>query len=100
MKRFTLQDLKSGHRVENRMGVRYIVLKDSYNGVMLFSTNCYSSAEYDNDLLCISKSYPESDIMKVFTPVRVHETLDLKAEVELVWERPTYTELFDALEVK
>ena len=95
MKRFTLQDLKSGHRVENRMGVRYIVLKDSYNGVMLFSTNCYSSTEYDNDLL---SKYPDTDIIKVFTPVRVHETLDLKAEVELVWQRPTYTELFDELE--
>lgn len=64
MKRFTMQDLKSGHRVENRRGVRYVVLKDSYNGVMLFSDVCYSSAKYDNDLLCTS--YSESDIMKVF----------------------------------
>lgn len=64
---------------------------------MLFSTGCYSSEEYDNDLLSKDSG---GDIMKVFTPVRIHETLDLKAEVELLWERPTYTELFDALEGK
>lgn len=98
MKRFTLQDLKSGHRVENRMGVRYIVLKDSYNGVMLFSDNCYSSAKYDNDLLCINSSCSKSDIMKVFLVDNVAETLNHKAKVTLVWERPTYTELFDVLE--
>lgn len=96
MKRFTLQDLKSGHRVENRMGVRYIVLKDSYNGVMLFSDGCYSSSEYDSDLLCTSHS--DCDIMKVFLVHNVAETLNHKAEVTLMWERPTYTELFDALE--
>lgn len=98
MKRFTLQDLKSGHRVENRMGVRYIVLKDSYNGVMLFSDGCYSGASYDIDLLCTIAAYPESDIMKVFLVDNVAETLNHKAKVTLMWERPTYTELFDALE--
>lgn len=96
MKRFTLQDLKSGHRVENRMGVRYIALKDSYNGVMLFSDGCYSSSKYDNDLLCTS--YPESDIMKVFLVDNVAETLNFKAKVTLMWERPTYSEIFDYIE--
>lgn len=96
MKRFTMQDLKSGHRVENRMGVRYIVLKDAYTNVLLFSTGCYNSTEYNKDLL---NRYPDQDIMKVFSPVHVADTLDLNAKVELIWERPTYTELFDALEV-
>lgn len=96
MKRFTMQDLKSGHRVENRMGVRYIILKDSYNGVLLFSDGCYSSAKYDSDL--ISTSYPENDIMKVFLVNNVAETLNHKAEVTLMWERPTYRELFDYIE--
>lgn len=96
MKRFTMKDLKSGHRVENRMGVRYIILKDSYNDVMLFSDGCYSSAKYDNDLLCTS--YPEGDIMKVFLVNNVAETLNFKAEVTLMWERPTYSEMFDCIE--
>lgn len=96
MKRFTMQDLKSGHRVENRMGVRYIILKDSYNGVLLFSDGCYSNANYNNDLLCTS--HPESDIMKVFIVNDVAETMNHKASVTLMWERPTYTELFDYIE--
>lgn len=98
MKRFTLNDLKSGHRVENRMGVRYVVLKDSYNGIMLFSDGCYSSSKYNNDLLC--DGYPDADIVKVFLVDSVAETLNHKATVTLLWERPTYTELFDALEAK
>lgn len=97
MKRFTLQDLKSGHRVENRMGVRYVVLKDSYNDVLLFSDGCYSSTKYDNDLL--STSFPESDIMKVFLVNSIAETLNHKAEVTLLWQRPSYSEMFDYIEV-
>lgn len=96
MKRFTLEDLKSGHRVENRMGVRYIVLKDSYNDVMLFANGCYCSAKYDNDLL--SLNYSDSDIMKVFFVKSPAETLNYNAGVTLLWERPSYTELFNALE--
>lgn len=98
MKRFTMQDLKSGHRVENQIGVRYIILKNSYNGVMLFSDGCYSSSAYDDDLLC--KGIADCDIMKVFLVDDVAETLNHKAKVSLLWERPTYTELFDALEKK
>lgn len=96
MKRFTKKDLKSGHRVENRIGARYVVLKDSYNDVMLFSDGCYSSAKYDNDLL--STNHPDSDIMKVFLVDNVAETLSFKAKVTLIWERPTYTEMFDCIE--
>lgn len=96
MKRFTIQDLKSGHRVENRMGVRYVVLKDSYNDVMLFSDGCYSSAKYDNDLLSVGS--PENDIIKVFLPECVAETLNHKAKVTLMWERPSYSEMFDYIE--
>ena len=96
MRRFTKQDLKSGHRIENRIGVRYVVLKDSYNDVMLFSDGCFSSAKYDNDLLCMC--HPEQDIMKVFLPVCIAETLNHKAKVTLMWERPSYSEMFDYIE--
>lgn len=95
MKRFTITDLKSGDRVETRAGVSYIILKDSRSEVMLFSTGCYSSATYDNDLL---HRYSDQDIMKVFTPLKVCDTLNFDAEVELIWERPTYSEMFDYIE--
>jgi hypothetical protein len=95
MKRFTKTDLKSGDRIETRSGVRYIALKDSRSDVLLFSNGCYNSAKYDNDLL---STYSEQDIMKVFTPLKVADTLDLNAEVELIWERPSYSEMFDYIE--
>lgn len=95
MKRFTKSDLKSGDRVETRSGVRYIILKDSRSDVLLFSNGCYNSAKFDNDLL---STYSEQDIMKVFTPLKIADTLDLNTEVVLVWERPTYSEMFDYIE--
>ena len=95
MKRFTITDLKSGDRIETRAGVRYIILKDSRSEVMLFSTGCYSSAKYDNDLL---HRYSDQDIMKVYAPVKVADTLDFNADCELIWERPSYSEMFDYIE--
>lgn len=97
MKRFKINDLKTGDRIETRHGVRYIVLKDTREDVMLYSNGCYNSAKFDNDLL---SNHSEQDIMKVLRVVSIADTLDLYGQVELIWERPSYTELFDALEAK
>lgn len=95
MRRFTIDDLKTGDRIETRHGVRYIILKDTREDVMLYSNGCYNSAKFDNDLLT---QHSEQDIMKVFSPLSVADTLDLNAEVALIWERPTYSEMFDYIE--
>lgn len=96
MKRFTKSMLKSGDRVELRNGVMYIVLTDSRSGVLLFSTSCYNSCEFTEDLL--SKSYSESDVMKVYSAKNLSQMLDLESDIELIWERPTYSEMFDYIE--
>ena len=96
MIRFTKSMLKSGDRVELRNGVLYIVLTDSRSGILLFSTSCYNSCELTEDLL--SKSYSDSDVMKVYTVKNLSGMLDLESEIELIWERPTYSEMFDYFE--
>lgn len=96
MKRFTKPMLKSGDRVELRNGVLYIVLKDSRSGVLLFSTSCYHGGELTEDLL--STTFSESDVMKVYTPKKLSEMLNLEGEIELIWERPGYSEMFDYIE--
>lgn len=95
MKRFTMDDLKTGDRIETRAGVRYIILKGTREDVMLYSNGCYNSAKFNNDLLT---HHSEQDIMKVFRVVSIADTLDLNGKVELIWERPTYSELFDYIE--
>jgi hypothetical protein len=95
MKRFTKSDLKSGDRVELRSGVVYIVLKDTRFDVMLFSNGCYNSTKLNEDLF---GSRPESDIIRVFSPVNISEMLDIKAMCNCIWERPTYSSLFDYIE--
>lgn len=96
MNLFTKSMLKSGDRVELRNGVLYVVLTDSRSGILLFSTSCYNSCEFTDDLL--SKSYSDSDVMKVYTVKKLSEMLDLESDVELIWERPTYSEMFDYIE--
>ena len=96
MKRFTKSMLKSGDRVELRNGVMYIVLTDSRSGVLLFSTSCYNSCEFTEDL--ISKSHTESDVMKVYSAKNLSQMLDLDSDCELIWERPSYSEMFDYIE--
>ena len=96
MKRFTKSMLKSGDRVELRNGVMYVVLTDTRSGVILYSTSCYNSCELTEDLL--SKSYSDSDVMKVYTIKNLSGMLDLESEIELMWERPTYSEMFDYIE--
>lgn len=96
MIRFTKSMLKSGDRVELRNGVLYIVLTDSRSGILLFSTSCYNSCEFTEDLL--SKSYADSDIMKIYTPKNLSQMLDLDSSCELIWERPSYSEMFDYIE--
>ena len=96
MKRFTKSMLKSGDRVELRNGVMYVVLTDARSGILLFSTSCYNSCELTEDLL--SKSYSDSDVMKVYTVKNLSGMLDLESEIELIWERPTYSEMFDYIE--
>lgn len=96
MKRFTKSMLKIGDRVELRNGVMYIALTDSRSGVLLFSTSCYNSCEFREDL--ISKSYIESDVMKVYSVKNMSQMLDLESDCELIWERPTYSEVFDYIE--
>lgn len=96
MKRFTKSMLKSGDRVELRNGVMYVVLTDARSGTLLFSTSCYNSCELTEDLL--SKSYSDSDVMKVYTVKNLSGMLDLESEIELIWERPTYSEMFDYIE--
>ena len=96
MKRFTKSMLKSGDRVELRNGVMYVVLTDSRSGVLLFSTSCYNSCEFTDDLL--SKSYSESDVMKVYSVKNLSQMLDLESDCELIWERPSYSEMFDYIE--
>lgn len=96
MKRFTKSMLKSGDRVELRNGVLYIVLTDSRSGIFLFSTSCYNSCELTEDLL--STSWHNSDVMKVYSPKNLSRMLDLESDCELIWERPTYSEMFDYIE--
>jgi hypothetical protein len=96
MKRFTKSMLKSGDRVELRNGVMYVVLTDTRSEILLYSTSCYNSCELTEDLL--SKSYPDSDVMKVYTVKNLSGMLDLESEIELIWERPTYSEMFDYIE--
>jgi len=96
MKRFTKSMLKSGDRVELRNGIMYVVLNDSRSGVLLFSTSCYSSCEFTEDLL--STSYSDSDIMKVYTVKNLSGMLNLESDCELIWERPSYSEMFDYIE--
>lgn len=96
MKRFTKSMLKSGDRVELRNGVMYVVIKDGRSNTLLYSTSCYNSGELTDDLL--SKSDSDSDVMKVFTVKNLSGMLDLESEVELIWERPTYSEMFDYIE--
>jgi len=96
MIRFTKSMLKSGDRVKLRNGVLYIVLTDSRQGTLLFSTSCYNSCEFTEDLL--SKRYADSDVMKVYTPKNLSQTLDLESSCELTWERPSYSEMFDYIE--
>lgn len=96
MKRFTKSMLKGGDRVELRNGVMYVVLTDTRSGVILYSTSCYNSCELTEDLL--SKSYSDSDVMKVYTVKNLSGMLNLESEVELIWERPTYSEMFDYIE--
>lgn len=98
MKRFTKSMLKSGDRVELRNGVLYVVLTDSRSGVLLFSTSCYNSGKYNEDLLVSGDGFAESDVMKVYTVKKLSEMLDLESDVELIWERPTYSEMFDYIE--
>lgn len=101
MKRFTKAMLKSGDRVELRNGVIYVVLTDSRSGILLFSTSCYNSCEFTEDLLstsCSDSSYSDSDVMKVYSAKNLSQLLDLESDVELIWERPTYSEMFDYIE--
>lgn len=96
MKRFTKSMLKSGDRVELRNGVMYIVMIDTRSGILLYSTSCYNSCELTEDIL--SKSYSDSDVMKVYTVKNLSGMLNLESEIELIWERPTYSEMFDYIE--
>jgi hypothetical protein len=96
MKRFTKSMLRSGDRVELRAGVMYVVLTDSRSGILLFSTSCYNSCEFTEDLL--SKSGPDCDVMKVYSAKNLSQVLDLESSVELIWKRPTYEEMFDYIE--
>jgi len=36
--------------------------------------------------------------MKVYTPKNLSQTLDLDSSCELIWERPSYSEMFDYIE--
>lgn len=96
MKRFTKSMLKSGDRVKLRNGVMYVVLTDTRSGVSLFSTSFYNSCELTEDLL--SKSYSDSDVMKVYSVKSLSGMLNLESDCELIWERPTYSEMFDYIE--
>jgi len=96
MKRFAKSMLKSGDRVELRNGVMYVVLTDTRSGASLFSTSCYNSCELTEDLL--SKSYSDSDVMKVYNVKNLSGMLNLESDCELIWERPTYSEMFDYIE--
>lgn len=96
MKRFTKSMLKSGDRVELRNGVMYVVLTDTRSGILLYSTSCYNSCELTEDLL--SKSCSDSDVMKVYSVKNLSGMLNLESDCELIWERPTYSEMFDYIE--
>lgn len=96
MKRFTKSMLKSGDRVELRNGVMYVVIKDGRSSTILYSTSCYNSGELTEDLL--SKSGTDSDVIKVYTVKNQAGMLDLESDCELIWERPSYSEMFDYIE--
>lgn len=96
MKRFTKSMLKSGDRVELRNGVMYVVIKDGRSGTILYSTSCYNSGGLTEDLL--SKSDTDSDVMKVYTLKNLSGMLNLESDCELIWERPSYSEIFDYIE--
>lgn len=36
--------------------------------------------------------------MKIYTPKNLSQMLDLESPCELIWERPSYSELFDYIE--
>jgi hypothetical protein len=56
------------------------------------------TGNYKFDIQQSLESYGDSDVMKVYTPKNLSQTLDLESPCELIWERPSYSEMFDYIE--
>jgi hypothetical protein len=87
---FTKADLKTGMRVETRIGGIYIVIKNSkFDDFLANIGSGWERLEYyNNDLKMVDKNYSHADIVKIYDCPHESDFLNRNELGKLLWQRP------------
>ena len=85
----TLDDIKTGMRVEMRNGNRYLAVRETSGELHFYRNDGYMmGCQYIHGSLCYASEDSDWDIVKVFSAPGVSSNfLNLRLYGELLWER-------------